>query len=61
LWERGWGEGLLILLLQLFLLLLLLLLLLLFGFPSVAARAAGKIRRTTHMDVRVFLQDKDVL
>jgi len=28
--------------------------LLLFGFPSVAARAAGKIRRTTHMDVRVF-------
>jgi len=26
----------------------------LFGFPSVAARAAGKIRRTTYMDVRVF-------
>jgi len=52
---------LLFLLLILLLLLLLLLLLPLFGFPSVAAWAAGKIRRTTHMDVRVFLQDRDVL
>jgi len=35
--------------------------LLLFGFPYVAARAAGKTRQGEGQDARVFLQDKDVL
>jgi len=41
---------------MLLLLLFLLFTLLIFGFPSVAVEPVGKIRRTKHMDVRVFLQ-----